>query len=1154
MSGVKPTAPSARFDYDVFISYRSCMFPDKPVAETLQRVLETFPIPGPLKKNVVAPGRWRSRLKVFRDITDLNASSDLNEALKEKLRRSRYLIVICTPNIPKSPYCTEEIRYFREYHGHKRVLPLLVQGEPSESFPETLISFRPKQEPSEDSSVAFDTTKDPLAADVRAESKDGILKKLKGKGVPKAQQARFKLLAPILGCQTPDDLIQRDRARYRRQVATYTSVVLLLVLGFSAVIYAQYWRYQIRQAASEIMDALSNDEYPTEDEYVALDALAESVEAVRMEFVEQLMASEDKAERLRPRFPHIVHAVVGLDLRARQRLRTLLLGHGKDPSETETSINIARAELGFLLDVNDSDFSEMIASNYVAAMEGTTDLDELDSLCTALAGLDERLPAEQAAAGARQIVAAMEKAADPVEVRCLATALGSLSEKLTLEQAAARGQQIVAVMEETTDPDALESLAGALGKLGEKTPAEQATAGAQHIIARIESWTNDNELLEASFADMDVEILKYSKSTPEGHKAIIRTFLGSFREILETEYTDVSQIKKDTRERAMTVIDDLKVIPNRKSRELWAQAYQRFVRWAETSEEFDADTVDGWKYALTRMSRVLAAPVDVDVEEEILDAPPAPRRPVLDALADDAPFDAVFADTVLVTLASALWSLGERLPAEHAAAEAQRIAAAMEGTSDPYALSSLGRALGSFGEKLPAEQASAGARQIVAAMEKTRYWGLLESLGRGLTSLGEKLPAEQASAVAQPIMAAMERTTGSDSLYYLAGVLGSLGAKLPAEQSNAAARQIVAAMEKATDPYKLRDLSLALGSLGDKLSAEQAATGSRQIVDAMEKTSDPYKLRDLGLALGSLVKQLPAEQASAVAQRIVAVMEKTTDPEELSSLASALGSLGDKLSAEQAATGSRQIVDAMEKTSDPYKLRDLGLALGSLVKQLPAEQASAVAQRIVAVMEKTTDPEELSSLASALGSLGDKLSAEHAATGSRQVVDALERTADPYRLSSLCSALGSLGMRLPADQVAALAQKIAVQMERTTNPDALRMRGSALHSLGERLPAEQAAAGAQQIVAFIGETTDSDDLSTLGSALESLVVNLKPEDIIAILKSLVCVSDTRDNVLAGLKKKTGQNFDGSLWKAVEWAESQGIDVGSIPRWPIRQEQ
>jgi hypothetical protein len=83
------------FDYDVFISYRTRLVPDASAAEELQRVLESFPVPRSLRLSIVAPRFWRSRLKAFRDLTDL-ASSNLEKGIEEKLSRSRFLLIVCT--------------------------------------------------------------------------------------------------------------------------------------------------------------------------------------------------------------------------------------------------------------------------------------------------------------------------------------------------------------------------------------------------------------------------------------------------------------------------------------------------------------------------------------------------------------------------------------------------------------------------------------------------------------------------------------------------------------------------------------------------------------------------------------------------------------------------------------------------------------------------------------------------------------------------------------------------------------------------------------------------------------------------------------------------------------------------------------------------
>ena len=79
------------------------------------------------------------------------------------------------------------------------------------------------------------------------------------------------------------------------------------------------------------------------------------------------------------------------------------------------------------------------------------------------------------------------------------------------------------------------------------------------------------------------------------------------------------------------------------------------------------------------------------------------------------------------------------------------------------------------------------------------------------------------------------------------------------------------------------------------------------------------------------------------------------------------------------------------------------------------------------------------------------------------------------------------------------------------------------------------------------KTTSLFDLSSLGDALGSLGERLSPEQAAAVLKFLVCVGEIREKVLEGLEKKSGQKFDGNLWKAVEWLEGEGVDVRNTPR-------
>ena len=98
----------------------------------------------------------------------------------------------------------KEIETFSKLHGQDRILALLIEGEPYESFPEPL-RFVKRQVVGEDGSIEEVTEEvEPLAADIRADSLGKMKKKLKVE--------ILRLLAPILNCRF-DDLRQRHRER-----------------------------------------------------------------------------------------------------------------------------------------------------------------------------------------------------------------------------------------------------------------------------------------------------------------------------------------------------------------------------------------------------------------------------------------------------------------------------------------------------------------------------------------------------------------------------------------------------------------------------------------------------------------------------------------------------------------------------------------------------------------------------------------------------------------------------------------------------------------------------------------------------------------------------------------------------------------------------
>jgi hypothetical protein len=65
---------------------------------------------------------------------------------------------------------------------------------------------------------------------------------------------------------------------------------------------------------------------------------------------------------------------------------------------------------------------------------------------------------------------------------------------------------------------------------------------------------------------------------------------------------------------------------------------------------------------------------------------------------------------------------------------------------------------------------------------------------------------------------------------------------------------------------------------------------------------------------------------------------------------------------------------------------------------------------------------------------------------------------------------------------------------------------------------------------------------------------LPPQDLAEVLKYPFCTSEAEQIVLKELQAKTGDNFEGNVWKFVEQADSLGIkDIGSPAQRPSVQD-
>lgn len=198
--------------YDAFISYRHSEA-DMYVAKKIHKMLETFKVPRSVKNKY---GK-KSIHRVFRDQEELPIGSDLADNIVKALSESEYLIVICSPRTPESYWVQKEIDTFIAMHGRTNILAVLIEGEPSESFPKQLLTDE-KGEPVE-----------PLAADVRGAVRRETDKKLKTEIV--------RLAAPLLHCSY-DELRQRHRERKIRKAFYGLSGFAVLAAAFGG--YSAY--------------------------------------------------------------------------------------------------------------------------------------------------------------------------------------------------------------------------------------------------------------------------------------------------------------------------------------------------------------------------------------------------------------------------------------------------------------------------------------------------------------------------------------------------------------------------------------------------------------------------------------------------------------------------------------------------------------------------------------------------------------------------------------------------------------------------------------------------------------------------------------------------------------------------------------------------
>lgn len=183
--------------YVAFVSYSHS---DEAVAKWLHAALENWRVPAGLGQELAG----RKRLgRVFRDRAELSAGRELSGEINAAIKASRHLIVLCSPKSAKSGYVQSEIEAFIALDGPGRIIPVIVEGDPPDCYPQAL-----RQRP------------DLLGADLRS-GRDG------------RQAGLTKIIAGILALPF-DRLAEREKVARRRKLVTGGAVAGAVVLTVAA--------------------------------------------------------------------------------------------------------------------------------------------------------------------------------------------------------------------------------------------------------------------------------------------------------------------------------------------------------------------------------------------------------------------------------------------------------------------------------------------------------------------------------------------------------------------------------------------------------------------------------------------------------------------------------------------------------------------------------------------------------------------------------------------------------------------------------------------------------------------------------------------------------------------------------------------------------
>ena len=224
-----------QYKYFAFISYNSH---DTSWGKKLQRKLEGYRMPATLCSE---HGWERKPIKpVFFAPTDIQPGG-LTAELQERLKASRNLVVICSPNSAKSEWVGKEIEFFHSLGRTKDIHFFIVDGIPHSGNPDTEC-FNP----------FIDTLGLPeiLGANIH--------EKIYRWPWLNCERAYVQLITKLLGVEF-DSIWQRHRRMLRQKI---TSSIIGIILVFAALLGAWFANQPVDVLVSLNETSVHNDNLP----------------------------------------------------------------------------------------------------------------------------------------------------------------------------------------------------------------------------------------------------------------------------------------------------------------------------------------------------------------------------------------------------------------------------------------------------------------------------------------------------------------------------------------------------------------------------------------------------------------------------------------------------------------------------------------------------------------------------------------------------------------------------------------------------------------------------------------------------------------------------------------------------------------------------